>query len=114
MDGGRYGRRLGHGAPARLTTVRAPPRPRPGDGGGNGNEQHTDDELYEGLEKWAAGRHVKTPHISYREAHENRRDEPGVVPDSVASGRGRDRDRDQIQAQADSRSAIVYRPFIYR
>ena len=34
-----------------------------GNGSRNGNEQHANNELYEGLEEWAAGRDVKAPHI---------------------------------------------------
>ena len=57
-----------------------------GNGSRNGNEQHANNELHEGLEEWAAGRHVKAPHIGQREAHEDRRDEPGIVTESVAPG----------------------------
>ena len=58
--------------------------------GRNGDEQYADDELYEGLEERPAGRDVECPQIGQREAHEDRRDQPAVVTESIASGGHRD------------------------
>jgi hypothetical protein len=55
-----------------------------------GNKEDANNELYEGFEKWAAGRDVKTQLIGQRESHEDRRDEPGVLAENVAAGRHRD------------------------
>jgi hypothetical protein len=50
----------------------------------NGNERNADDQLHERLEERAARRKVKAALISQRQAHEYRRDKPGVVADNVA------------------------------
>ena len=59
-------------------------------GGRDGNEQNANNQLHECFEERAARRNVKAAPISQGEPHENRREQPGVLPGHVARGRNAD------------------------